>query len=129
MRKAADETIAIPNLVEALQAEYQSICEEGKEMQAARERHCESARGAAAELEHLLKWAYRTGTRRSATWLRREEAIVWTAGIGWMALLGHRGMRTSRWLMHAPRPWGMGMAITFAHAAAALVVQHDRAYK
>ena len=46
-----------------------------------------------------------------------------------MAILGHRGMRTSRWLMHAPKPWGMGMAITFAHAAAALVVQHDRAYK
>ena len=46
-----------------------------------------------------------------------------------MALLGHRGMRTSRWLTHAPKPQGLGMAITFAYAAAALVVQHDRAYK
>ena len=60
MQKAADEATTHPNAVEALQAEYQSICEEGRGMQTARERHGESARKAAVELERLLKGAYVT---------------------------------------------------------------------
>jgi len=41
--------------------------------------------------------------------------------------MGHAGERTSRWLAHAPRPRGLGMAMTWPHAAAALVVEIDRA--
>jgi hypothetical protein len=44
-----------------------------------------------------------------------------------LARMGHSGERTSRKLAHAPRPHGLGMAITWAHAAAALVVEMDRA--
>jgi len=44
-----------------------------------------------------------------------------------LARLGHAGERTSRWLAHAPRPRGLGMAMTWPHAAAALVVEVDRA--
>ena len=44
-----------------------------------------------------------------------------------LARMGHAGERTSRWLAHAPRPQGLGMAMTWPHAAAALVVEVDRA--
>ena len=43
-----------------------------------------------------------------------------------LARLGHAGERTSRWLAHAPRPRGLGMAMTWPHAAAALVVEVDQ---
>ena len=44
-----------------------------------------------------------------------------------LARLGHAGERTSRWLAHAPRPQGLGMAMTWPHAAAALVAAMDLA--
>ena len=44
-----------------------------------------------------------------------------------LAQLGHIGWRTARWLVHAARPEGMGMAVTWVHAAAALVVEVDKA--
>ena len=46
-----------------------------------------------------------------------------------LARLGHAGPRTARWLVHMPRPEGLGMAMTWPHAAAALVVEIDRAYR
>ena len=44
-------------------------------------------------------------------------------------LLGHRGRRTSRWLIHAPRPEGLGMAISWAHAGGALLTELDKAMR
>ena len=46
-----------------------------------------------------------------------------------LAQLGHRGYTTSRYLAHAPKPEGLGMAISWAHAAAALVTEVDKAAK
>ena len=46
-----------------------------------------------------------------------------------LATLGHSGPRTARWLIHAPAPEGLGMALTWPHAAAALVVEVDRALR
>ena len=83
MQEAADEPSASQSAVEARTADLRRLQEEGEGMQAAWDDDCAEARRAAAQLEYLLKWAYRAGTRRSATWLRREETIVWTAGIGW----------------------------------------------
>ena len=45
-----------------------------------------------------------------------------------LARLGHTGSRTARFLVHAQRPEGLGMALTWPHAAAAMVVEVDRAY-
>jgi hypothetical protein len=42
--------------------------------------------------------------------------------------LGHAGTRAARWLVHSQRPEGLGMAMTWPHAAAALVVEMDNAY-
>jgi hypothetical protein len=44
-----------------------------------------------------------------------------------LARLGHTGGRTARRLIHAPRPEGLAMAVTWAHATAALVAEVDRA--
>lgn len=45
-----------------------------------------------------------------------------------LTALGHAGGRTARWLMHALEPVGLGMAISWPHAAAALTVEVDKAY-
>ena len=83
MREAAGEPIAGPSMVEVVEAVLQKLREEMEEMIATKGRECGRAREAATELKHLLKMAYRTGTRCSATWLRREEAMVWAPGTGW----------------------------------------------
>ena len=44
-----------------------------------------------------------------------------------LARLGHAGKRAARWVVHAPPPVGVGMAITWPHAAAALVVEVHKA--
>ena len=83
MQDATDEPDASQGAVETMTADLHRLQREGGEMRAVWDRECGSAREAAAKLEYLLKGAYRTGTRHSATWLRREEAMVWTAGGGW----------------------------------------------
>ena len=44
-----------------------------------------------------------------------------------LAMLGHTGPQAARWLVHTPRPVGLGLAFTWVHAAAALTVEMDRA--
>ena len=44
-----------------------------------------------------------------------------------LAMLGHTGPQAARWLVHTPRPVGLGLAVTWVHAAAALTVEMDRA--
>ena len=46
-----------------------------------------------------------------------------------LAMLGHSGERTARWLVHERRPVGLELAYTWPHAAAALVVGVDRAWQ
>ena len=92
MQDAADEPSAIQSAVKAIAADLQRLHGEGEEMRAAWDRDCGSARVAATRLEYLLEWACRTGAHRSAAWLHREEAIFWTAGIGWTDCRRDAGM-------------------------------------